>query len=151
MIYCQPRMNHPPNDVQIRMASLFSSQLISGYLATSRLKTTRATKKYREDSNSPCFMELFVRYYIYIQNSSCSQFEGSMHVTLRSMLEVVGRLLGVKKCTISTYKIFGIIWVVPLPSNSDHQDCFMFSRESQPKPSFATKKLGRGTTQGIIL
>ena len=23
-----------------------------------------------------------------------------------------------------------IPWVVPLPSNSDHQDCFMFSRES---------------------
>ena len=34
--------------------------------------------------------------------------------------------------------IYGISWAVPLPSNSDHQDCFMFSRGSQPKPSFAT-------------
>ena len=31
-----------------------------------------------------------------------------------------------------------MIWVVPLPSNSDHQDYYIFSRESQPKPSFAT-------------
>ena len=35
-----------------------------------------------------------------------------------------------------------IIWVVPLPSNSDHRDYFMFSRESvyinHYKPSFAT-------------
>ena len=32
----------------------------------------------------------------------------------------------------------GLHWVVPLSSNSDHQDCFMFSRGFQPKPSFAT-------------
>ena len=31
-----------------------------------------------------------------------------------------------------------LIWVVPLPSNSDHQDYFMFSRGFQAKPSFAT-------------
>ena len=37
-------------------------------------------------------------------------------------------------------------WVVPLPSNSDHQDYCIFCRESQPKPSFPLL-LGRGTTQ----
>ena len=30
------------------------------------------------------------------------------------------------------------IWVVPPPSNSHHQDYYIFSRGSQPKPSFAT-------------
>ena len=37
----------------------------------------------------------------------------------------------------------GIIWVVPLPSNSHHQDHYIFSRESRTKPSFATVT-GRG-------
>ena len=36
-----------------------------------------------------------------------------------------------------------IPWVVPLPSNSHHQDHYIFTRESQPKPSFATV-IGRG-------
>ena len=31
-----------------------------------------------------------------------------------------------------------ILWVVPPPSNSHHQDYCIFSRRSQPKPSFAT-------------
>ena len=31
-----------------------------------------------------------------------------------------------------------ICWVCPPPSNSEHQDYFIFSRGSQPKPSFAT-------------
>ena len=35
--------------------------------------------------------------------------------------------------------IRGIPWVVPLPSNSDHQGYYIFSRESQPKPSFSLK------------
>ena len=42
-----------------------------------------------------------------------------------------------------------ISWVVPLPSNSHHQDYYVFSRGSQPKPSFATGILGGGTTQVI--
>ena len=44
-----------------------------------------------------------------------------------------------------------IIWVVPPPSNSHHQDYYIFSRGSQPKPSFATGILGGGTTQRIII
>ena len=32
----------------------------------------------------------------------------------------------------------GISWNYPPPSNSHHQDYFIFSRESQPKPSFVT-------------
>ena len=43
-----------------------------------------------------------------------------------------------------------IAWVVPLPSNSDHQDCFMF-RGSQPKPSFATGILRGGLPPKILL
>ena len=35
-------------------------------------------------------------------------------------------------------------WVVPLPSNSHHQGCYVFSRGSHPKPSFATATTGRG-------
>ena len=35
-----------------------------------------------------------------------------------------------------------IYWVLPPPSNSHHQDYYMFNRESQPKPSFATGILG---------
>ena len=31
-----------------------------------------------------------------------------------------------------------LLWVIPLPSNSHHQDYSIFSRESQAKPSFAT-------------
>ncbi len=42
-----------------------------------------------------------------------------------------------------------ICWVVPPPSNSHHQDYYIFSRGSQPKPSFATGILGGGTTQNI--
>ena len=42
-----------------------------------------------------------------------------------------------------------ICWVVPLPSNSHHQDYYIFSRGSQPKPSFATVTGRRGTTQAI--
>ena len=43
-----------------------------------------------------------------------------------------------------------IDWVVPPPSNSQHQDCYIFSRGSQPKPSFATGILGGVVpTQGI--
>ena len=38
-------------------------------------------------------------------------------------------------------------WVVPLPSSSYHKDYYIFSRGSQPKPSFATGILGGGTTQ----
>ena len=40
--------------------------------------------------------------------------------------------------------MYGIFWVVPLPSNSHHQDCYVCSRGSQPKPSFATGILGGG-------
>ena len=39
-------------------------------------------------------------------------------------------------------------WVVPPPSKSHHQDYYIFSRESQPKPSFPLL-LGGGTTQYI--
>ena len=42
----------------------------------------------------------------------------------------------------------GFSWVVPPPSNSDHQDYYIFSRGSQPKPSFPLL-LGGGTTQGF--
>ena len=38
-----------------------------------------------------------------------------------------------------------ITWVVPPPSNSDHQDYYIFSRESRTKPSFPLL-LGGGTT-----
>ena len=31
-----------------------------------------------------------------------------------------------------------IPWVWPPPCNSDHQDYYIFNRESQPKPSFTT-------------
>ena len=41
-----------------------------------------------------------------------------------------------------------ITWVVPPPSKSHHQDYYIFSRESQPKPSFPLL-LGGGTTQVI--
>ena len=44
----------------------------------------------------------------------------------------------------------GVIWVVPPPSKSHHQDYSIFSRESQPKPSFPLL-LGGGTTQGVII
>ena len=37
-----------------------------------------------------------------------------------------------------------ITWVVPPPSKSHHHDYCIFSRGSQPKPSFATGILGRG-------
>ncbi len=43
----------------------------------------------------------------------------------------------------------GLSWVVPLPSNSHHQDYYIFSRGSRTKPSFATGILGGGTTQGL--
>ena len=43
-----------------------------------------------------------------------------------------------------------ISWVVPPPSKSHHQDYYIFSRESQPKPSFPLL-LGGGTTQWISL
>ena len=42
-----------------------------------------------------------------------------------------------------TKKHPAISWVVPPPSNSHHQDYYIFNRESQPKPSFATVA-GRG-------
>ncbi len=45
--------------------------------------------------------------------------------------------------------LYVIYWVVPPPSNSDHQDYYVFSRGSQAKPSFATGILGEGTTQVI--
>ena len=32
----------------------------------------------------------------------------------------------------------GIFWVWPLPSNSHHQHCYIFSNKSLPKPSFPT-------------
>ena len=48
------------------------------------------------------------------------------------------------------YEIIPILWVVPPPSKSHHQDYYIFSRESQPKPSFATGILGGGTTQPIL-
>ena len=41
------------------------------------------------------------------------------------------------------FKVEGLNWVVPPPSNSHHQDYYIFSRGSQPKPSFATVT-GRG-------
>ena len=44
-----------------------------------------------------------------------------------------------------------MFWVVPPPSNSQHQDCYIFSRGSQPKPSFATGILGGGTTQAMLV
>ena len=42
-----------------------------------------------------------------------------------------------------------IFWVVPPPSNSHHQDNYIFSRGSQPKPSFATVT-GRGDNPRYI-
>ncbi len=46
-------------------------------------------------------------------------------------------------------RVYIYFWVVPLPKNSHHQDYYIFSRGSQPKPSFATGILGGGTTQII--
>ena len=43
-----------------------------------------------------------------------------------------------KDINMQTKKMWDKLWVVPLPSNSDHQDYHIFSRESQPKPSFPT-------------
>ena len=40
-------------------------------------------------------------------------------------------------------KTFSIDWVVLSPSKSHHQEYYIFSRESQPKPSFLTVT-GRG-------
>ena len=37
----------------------------------------------------------------------------------------------------------------PSQDSSHHQDYYIFSRESQPKPSFATGILGGGTPQNI--
>ena len=51
----------------------------------------------------------------------------------------------------TTKKTEGITWVVPPPSNSHHQDYYIFSRGSQPRTSFATGILGGGTTQGITV
>ena len=48
-----------------------------------------------------------------------------------------GRTVSFRECKIG--------WVVPPPSNSHHQDYYIF----QPKPSFATGILGGGTTQKI--
>ena len=42
-----------------------------------------------------------------------------------------------------------ISWVWPLPSSSDHQDYYIFSRVRPYKPFFATGILGRGHTQYI--
>ena len=42
-----------------------------------------------------------------------------------------------------------IDWVWPHHSNSDHQDYYILSRESQPKPSFATVT-GRGPYPSYI-
>ena len=43
--------------------------------------------------------------------------------------------------------VYGISGVAPSQDASDHQDYYMFSRESQPKPSFATDT---GSYIGII-
>ena len=43
----------------------------------------------------------------------------------------------------------GIPWIHRDQSMNHHQDYYIFSRGSQPKPSFATGILGGGTTQGI--
>ena len=43
-----------------------------------------------------------------------------------------------------------IYWVWPLPSNSDHQDYYIFSRESRTKPLFATV-IGKGPHPTYIL
>ena len=37
-----------------------------------------------------------------------------------------------------------MIWLWPPPSSSDHQDYYIFNRESRTKPSFATGILGGG-------
>ena len=44
--------------------------------------------------------------------------------------------------------ILSLTWVVPPPSKSHHQDNYIFSRESQTKPSFPLL-LGGGTTQSL--
>ena len=49
---------------------------------------------------------------------------------------------------ISPWNVKSFWWVVPPPSNSDHQDYYIFSRDPY-KPSFATGILGGGTTQYI--
>ncbi len=42
-------------------------------------------------------------------------------------------------------------WIYPTPSNSHDQEYYMFNRESQPKPSFATGILSGGWIQNIRL
>ena len=44
--------------------------------------------------------------------------------------------------------LVSLCWVWPLPSNSDHQDDHIFSRESQPKPLFVTVT-GRGAIPNL--
>ncbi len=44
---------------------------------------------------------------------------------------------------------YNIRWVWPPPSNSHHQDYYILSRGSRPKPSFATGILGGGHIQNI--
>ena len=44
-----------------------------------------------------------------------------------------------------------ITWVVPPPSNSHHQDYYIFSRGSQPKPSFATIASWEGGQPKLII
>ena len=50
---------------------------------------------------------------------------------------------------LKTWSLLAIIWVWPPHSNSYHQDYYIFSRGSQPKPAFATGILGGGHMQAI--
>ena len=50
-----------------------------------------------------------------------------------------------------TWVLQAIYWIYPPPSNGHHQDCSILSRESQPKPSFATVTAGWGGRCNILL
>ena len=62
---------------------------------------------------------------------------------------IPGRTVQGDRCCPQQSLLWLITWVVPLPSNSHHQDCDIFCRGSRTKPSFATFFLGWGTTQLI--
>ena len=62
----------------------------------------------------------------------CFLMEKHNHITLPPIIRAGGK----KKLT--NNKFYSILWVWPPPSNSDHQDYYIFSRGFQPKPSFAT-------------
>ena len=78
-----------------------------------------------------------------VKNSLAHRFCWGWEHTATGYLTVHGSKCGSFDLRWHHHLKIGIVWVVPPPSNSHHQDYSIFSRASQPKPSFATVT-GRG-------